>query len=118
MKNYVQPGANLTVPAPSGGVVAGQAVLIGSLFGVAQGVAAATAPVTIVTEGVFDLPKVASQAWTVGTPVFWDPAAASGAGALTSTAGSLKRVGVAVAPVADGAGDTIGRVKLIGVPVN
>jgi predicted RecA/RadA family phage recombinase len=36
MKAYIQPGRALTVIAPAGGVLSGQGVLIGTLFGIAQ----------------------------------------------------------------------------------
>lgn len=47
MKNFVQPGEVLTVPAPAGGVASGAGVKLGVLFGVAQGAAAEGAPVAI-----------------------------------------------------------------------
>lgn len=72
MKNFVQNGDIITVPAPSGGVTSGDGVLIGSLFGVAQATAAATVPVAIKTRGVFTLPKTSAQAWTVGALIYWD----------------------------------------------
>jgi predicted RecA/RadA family phage recombinase len=118
MKNYVQPGDVIEITS-AGAIVAGRGVLLGSLFGVAiNGAAGAGEKVSLATEGVFDLPKVGSQSWVVGAQVFWDAAANSGAGAATTTASTHKRIGVAVADVAGGAGDTIGRIKLIGVPVN
>ena len=57
MKNFVQPGHALAVVAPSGGLVSGQAVLIGNLFGVAAYSALAGTIAEIVTTGVFTLPK-------------------------------------------------------------
>lgn len=60
MKNYIQEGRMITVAAPAGGVTSGDGVVIGSLFGVASKTAAAGETVTIATEGVFDLPKLAS----------------------------------------------------------
>ena len=35
-KNYIQPGHTITVAAPTGGVLSGDGVLIGTLFGIAQ----------------------------------------------------------------------------------
>lgn len=113
MKNYVQPGAALTIPAP-GTVASGAGVLVGSLFGVANHAATTGAPLTIATEGVFDLPKVGSQAWAVGALVYWD----GPNNRCTTTAGSLKLIGVAAAEVGSGAGDTVGRVRLNGGAVN
>jgi len=34
-KNYIQPGQTITIAAPTGGVLSGDGVLIGTLFGIA-----------------------------------------------------------------------------------
>jgi predicted RecA/RadA family phage recombinase len=70
MRNYIQPGQHMTIPAPAN-VAAGDGVRSGVLFGVAQGAALSGADVVIVTEGIFDLPKVSAQAWTLGQAIFW-----------------------------------------------
>jgi predicted RecA/RadA family phage recombinase len=75
MKNYIQEGRMITVAAPVGGVTSGDGVVIGALFGVASKTAAAGETVTIVTEGVFDLPKLASAVIAAGAKVSWDDAA-------------------------------------------
>jgi predicted RecA/RadA family phage recombinase len=110
MKNFVQPGHALNVVAPSGGLVSGQAVLIGNLFGVAAYSAAAAAPVEIVVNGVFTLPKAASLAFAQGDKAYWDATALD----ITSTATSNKWVGVAV--TAAGASATTVDVRLNGFP--
>ncbi len=93
MKNFVQPGHALAVVAPSGGLVSGQAVLIGNLFGVAAYSAAATTPAEIVTNGVFTLPKPTSAiSFSQGDKCYWDATA----GDITSVSTSNKWVGVAV----------------------
>ncbi|ODA67103.1 hypothetical protein A7A08_01849 [Methyloligella halotolerans] len=56
MKNFVQPGNTITVPAPTA-VASGDGVLVGSLFGVANYDAAPGEAVEIDAIGVFDLPK-------------------------------------------------------------
>lgn len=99
MKNFVQPGDSLAVVAPSGGLVSGQAVLIGNLFGVAVYAAAAGASAQIVTEGVFTLPKAASIAFAQGDRAYWDAAA----GNVTSTASGNKWIGVVTTAVAGSA---------------
>lgn len=109
MKNYVQPGQTLTVAAPYA-VASGAGVLVGSLFGVASTAVGSGADVEIVTEGVFDLPKVGSQAWSVGARVYWDDTNKH----CTTTASTNKLIGVAVAAVGSGAGETTGRVRLTG----
>lgn len=93
MRNYVQPGNNVTVIAPTGGVSSGDGVLVGSLFGVATGAAAEGAEVEIATVGVYELGKTSAQAWTVGAKIYWDSAtklcttaAAAGANALIGVA--------------------------------
>ena len=109
MKNYVQPGNTITLTAPYA-VASGEGLLVGSIFGVASGTAALGEPVETALVGVFDLKKVASQAWSVGAKVYWDDAAKQ----TTTVATANTLVGVAVEAVAGGAGDTIGRVRLNG----
>lgn len=71
MKNFVQAGRTLSVPAPYD-VAAGDLVVVGKLFGVAAYDADTGELVEIDTEGVFTLPKTSAQAWTVGVAVYWD----------------------------------------------
>lgn len=73
MKNYIQPGDTVTVPAPAK-VTSGGLVVVGSLIGIAQFAAASGDPVEIATTGVFELPKVKAQAWTIGAKVYSAPA--------------------------------------------
>lgn len=107
MKNYVQRGENLTLAAPYA-VASGAGALVGSIFGVASTTLANAESGEFATEGVFDLTKVGSQAWTVGAKVYWDDTAKN----CTTTATSNTLIGVAVAAVGSGAGETTGRVKL------
>ena len=109
MKNYVQPGATLTLTAPYA-VTSGDGLLVGSIFGVAAGDAASGATVEAALTGVFDLTKIGSQAWTVGAKVYWDDTNKR----CTTVATDNTLIGVAVQAVAGGAGDTIGRVRLNG----
>lgn len=109
MKNFVQPGDAIEITAAAD-YASGAGVLIGSLFGVAAGAIANGAQGIINTKGVFDLPKVGSQAWTVGVRVYWD----AGNNRCTTTASTHKLIGVAVAAVGSGAGETTGRVRLSG----
>jgi len=110
MKNFVKPGHALDVVAPSGGLVSGQAVLIGSLFGVAAYSCAAGASAEIVTNGVFTLPKAASIAFSQGDKAYWDATA----GDITSTVSSNKWVGVITDAVAGSAAAV--NVRLNGFP--
>lgn len=109
MKNYVNDGDTVTVAAPYD-VASGAGALVGTLFGVAQGAALSGASVVLVTRGVFDLVKAGSQAWTVGAAIYWDN---SGKVCTTTSSGNTL-IGKAVVAVANGAGDTIGRVRLNG----
>ena len=109
MKNYVQPGSTLTLTAPYA-VTSGDGLLVGSIFGVAAGDAASGATVEATLTGVFDITKIGSQAWAVGTKVYWDDTNKR----CTTVATDNTLIGVAVEAVAGGAGDTIGRVRLNG----
>jgi len=71
MKNFVQTGSYISVPAPTD-VKSGDLIVVGALFGVAETDATSGAPVVICTEGVYTLPKASAQAWTVGVAVYWD----------------------------------------------
>ena len=75
MKNFIQHGDSLTVPAPVGGTISGNAYLIGSLFGVAATTQAAGADVVLKTTGIFELPKTSALAIALGDAVYWDDTA-------------------------------------------
>ncbi len=109
MKNYVQPGATLTLTAPYA-VTSGDGLLVGSIFGVAAGDASSGGTVEAALTGVFDLTKIGSQAWTVGAKVYWDDTNKR----CTTVATDNTLIGVAVEAVAGGAGDAVGRVRLNG----
>jgi predicted RecA/RadA family phage recombinase len=91
MKNFIQQGVNLTVPAPAN-TLSGEVVVIGDLHGVASINAAEGADLVFVTEGVFELPKVAANAFTVGAKVYYDSAAKL----VTTTASGNTLIGAAV----------------------
>ncbi|WP_413877099.1 DUF2190 family protein [Albidovulum sp.] len=107
MKTYVQPGNNITLTAPYA-VASGDGLLVGSIFGVASGIAALGEPVEAALVGVYELKKLGSQAWAVGDRIYWDNTARQ----TTKVTTSNTLIGVAVDAVASGAGDTIGRVRL------
>ena len=107
MKNFVESGGHLTLAAPYDRV-SGEGALIGSIFGVASVDVASASEAAFVTEGVFDLAKAGSQAWTVGAKIYWD----NSNKVCTTTASGNTLIGVATAAVGSGAGETIGRVKL------
>lgn len=107
MKNFIQPGDTVTVPAPAN-VASGAPVLVGDIFGVAVYSCQTGEDLELATEGVFDLPKASSQAWTVGAKIYFDAATKT----LTATVGSNRFVGHALLAVGGGADETIGRVRL------
>lgn len=99
MKNYIQVGANLTIPAPYA-VTSGGGVKSGLIFGVAAGDAESGADVDIVTVGVFDLPKVSTETFTVGSSAYWNETAKL----ITSTASGNTKIGVAIEDVGNPSG--------------
>lgn len=100
MKNFVQAGHTITVPAPSGGLSSGDAALIGSLFGVAAHGAAEGADVELHTTGVFRLPKTSALAISVGDKLYFD--AVNKVVNKTSSGNTL--VGVAVSAASNPSG--------------
>jgi predicted RecA/RadA family phage recombinase len=111
MRNFIARGDVLTLPnSLARAVASGEGVLIDRIFGVSANNFSATDDVVINVVGVFELPKTASQAWTVGQRVYWD----SVNRVVTGTATGNNLIGVAVAAVGGGAGETLGRVRLNG----
>lgn len=110
MVNYRGSGETLTAAAPSGGVVAGTAYLIGALVVIATETVAQGVLTTFHVTGEFLVPKPGSQAWTVGAKIYF----ASG-GTFTTSSGGNTLCGVAAEAVSDGASETTGVVRLDGV---
>lgn len=111
MKNFVQPGGTITAPAPYDRL-SGQAALIGNLLCVAVTDIDEDDDGEWTVDGIYDLPKVGSQAWaTIGAVVYWDDTNKR----LTTVATSNTLVGAVMATVGNGAGETTGRVRLNGV---
>lgn len=97
MRNFVQPGRILTIPAPVA-IVSGEVVITGDIKGVAAGSAASGAPVDVETEGVFDLPKVGANSFGLGAKVYYDTATKL----CTTTSSGNTLLGVAVAVAGSG----------------
>lgn len=110
MQNFIQAGDTVEFTAAAD-VASGDFVLAGALGGVATGDVATGAVGTMLTTGVFALPKAPSQAWTVGARVYWDAANSR----FTTVASGNTLMGCAVEAVGAGAGETIGKVRLNGV---
>ena len=113
MKNFIGVGNRVTLVAAAV-TTSGQAVLIGSLFGIAESAAAIGDPLVLAMNGIFDLPKTASQAWTVGQLIYWDTATSR----VTNVVATNKLVGLAVVAVGAGAGEIVGRVRLSAASAN
>ena len=113
MKNFIGVGNRVTLTAAAV-TTTGQPVLIGSLFGVAENAAAIGEPLVLVMNGIYDLTKTASQAWTVGQLIYWDVATSR----VTNVVATNKLVGVAVMAVGAGAGEIVGRVRLTAASAN
>lgn len=109
MKNAVQDGRVITVPAPAGGAPSGSAVFVGNLFGVAAYAAAEGEPLELVTQGVFRLPKASPAVFTPGVRVAWDAAA------KLINVPATGRVPIGVATESAGNGTTAVTVRLDGV---
>jgi len=112
MKNFVQDGDAVYVPAPTGGVASGHLVVIGSLVGVAGFDAAAGEIVPLHIGGIFSLPKRAVEAWSPGAAIYWD--ATDGYATAASTA---IKIGVATPLAPDyasaaGNGASVGDVRI------
>jgi predicted RecA/RadA family phage recombinase len=110
MDNYLQRGEALDLIAPSGGVVSGRGVLIGSIFAIAAVTAAAAATFAGYTEGCFEhaaATHATTQAIVAGGNVYWDDSAK----VCTATATGNTLIGTAVE-------DKVSTVALVKVKLN
>lgn len=105
MRNFIQKGDNINVAFPYA-VNAGGGALIGALFGVAACNQAQGSTGTLVTVGVYDLPKAAG-AVAIGAKLYWDDAAKK----LTTTAAGNTYVAVALAAAVAGAASVTARLN-------
>lgn len=99
MKNFVQNGVNLTLPAPAN-VTSGSGVLVGAIFGVAARGSLSGEDMDLVTQGVFTLPKVSALAIAIGDKVYWDNTAKL----VNKTASGNTLIGAAVSAAANPSG--------------
>jgi predicted RecA/RadA family phage recombinase len=111
MRNFVQPGHTVTLPAPLGGCSSGDGILVGALFGIAAYNALAGADVETSLEGVYTLPKAAGVL-AAGQKVYWDPGSRNVAAAAASG-----RVLIGAAVAAAGGADATVRVRLNGTSI-
>ena len=106
MKNFVQRGDTIDVIAPAGGMVSGQGVQVGSLFGYAVADKAAGELGAVEVEGVVDAKKLLTDVVAVGAKLNWDDTAKQ----LKVAAGDLAAVATVIE--AAGNGDQTVKVKL------
>ena len=108
MKNYVKAAANIGITAPYARL-SGEPVQVGAaLFGVCQGDIGNGATGEIVTEGVFDLVKLAGTAWNVGDKIYWDNTAKN------CTLVTTSNLYIGICTKAALSADVVGRVRLNG----
>lgn len=111
MKNFVQNGHMITVPAPTGGIKSGAGIIVGNLFGVAAMTVAEGKDVEIATTGIFDLPKAPAAVFTLGQRVSWDATN----NLVVAPATGMFPIGVVTQAAANGS--TMALVRLDGVSV-
>jgi predicted RecA/RadA family phage recombinase len=111
-KNFLQEGStlDLKVAAETDAVdiASGKGYLVGSIFGVAVADVAVGESGSFQVDGCWSLDKTTGETWSVGQALFWDPSTSK----VTTTAGSLKKIGVAIAAASSPA--TTGSVRLNG----
>jgi predicted RecA/RadA family phage recombinase len=108
LKNFVQEGHTLDYVAPAGGVVAGVALLIGTVLVVPAITAPEGAPFSGWIEGVYTLPCATGTAWaTPNIPLFWNDVDKR----VTTTENGNTKIGMTAAPKAAAAAS--GNVKLL-----
>lgn len=108
MTSYLNSGDTVNQVAPAGGVTSGVPVLIGSMFGVPAATAAESAPFALRRKGAFhNAAKDTAAAWTAGDVLYWNDTDK----VFTKTAGTNRRVGIALADATDVA--TTGSVVLV-----
>lgn len=112
MKTFRQHGDTVDFVAPSGGVVSGTPVVIGTAFVIPVADAAQGETFAGCMVGVHELTKKtgASSAFTAGALAYWD----AGNGRLTPTDAEGVLVGIATQAAADG--DATAYVRLSGTP--
>ncbi|WP_373354079.1 DUF2190 family protein [Pseudoroseicyclus sp. CXY001] len=110
MKNFKAQGETLTFTAGAA-YASGDGVVVGTIFGVAVNDVASGEEGVLNLLGVYELPKAASQAWTVGAAIFWDESAAE----ATTVAEDNRLIGVAMEARGSGAEEVLGLVRLNGI---
>lgn len=108
MNNYVQHGSTLTHVVAGAPVVSGQALLVGSLFGICSTAQAVGEEVELALVGVYTLPKTVTDTPSAFALAYWDDTAKE----VTTTSTDNTLIGVFAK--AAGNGDTVAQVRLNG----
>jgi predicted RecA/RadA family phage recombinase len=98
MKNFIQHGHYLSVPAPAGGALTGEGLLSGNIFGVVAYSAGPGELLEMALAGVYTLPKATATVLTVGARVAWDNTAKN----INVPGAGRYPVGVAIEAVGNG----------------
>lgn len=98
MNTLVNKGQSIEIPAPAGGFVSGQPVLVGSIVGISVNKYAEGETSVIWLTGSHIVPK-AAEVWAAGDKLYWDDTAKK----FTKTATSNTLAGYAGAPAINGA---------------
>ena len=109
-KNQVQQGDYIDYTASGAAVTSGQLVQVGELHGVAVAAIADGESGALCLEGVFTFPKLtgaAADATTLGGPVYFSSGSVSG----SSSSGTRKLVGHALAVAAQAAATVVVRLR-------
>lgn len=109
-QSFKQDGEILTLTAPYARATSGLGAKVGAIFGVSCDTVANGEEGQFEVEGVHELTKIGSQAWTVGQRIYWDDTNKR----CTSVATDGMLIGVCTTAVGSGAGETTGEVKLCG----
>ena len=98
MQNFIQEGKALYVPAPNGGVVSGQSLVVGKMFGVVSETVPAGVSFALWTKGCYAVSKTSAQAWAIGDALYWD---ATNSVVTNVNTGALLPIGYAIAVAAN-----------------
>lgn len=109
MKNCLQNDHIIRFTTPARGIASGDALIVGSIFGIATYSSAEGDPLELATTGVYKLPKATAAVLTVGERVAWDNTAKQ-----INTPGA-GRFPIGIATEAAGNGITSIAVRLDGV---
>lgn len=112
MKNFISEGRTLTFTAGAD-YAAGAYLKVGDLPGIVANAVANGEEGELVTQGVFELPKLSTDTPAVGAKAYWDATP----GELTTADGGGANDLIGTFAEAAGNGDTVAKVRLNGVGV-